>query len=103
MSEPKYKSAKPYRPGGPIVVRGRGSIYPLDRGGWVISKSDVWVPGSYESQEAAVLALGYCDDILTRLQGEAMQTRPETAHITLAELRAEPQKRCERCVRTDRR
>ena len=47
-------------------------IYKIEEG-YVISKNRVWIPGLYESKEAAELAFEFPDEQLSCLQGEKRQ------------------------------
>lgn len=45
-----------------------GTIWPVADGGFCISFKDCWMPGSYETQEAAEMAFQLPDEVLINLQ-----------------------------------
>lgn len=43
-------------------------------GHYLISSHQCWMPGVYESREAAQFAFEFCDDLLVRMRDNAIQT-----------------------------
>lgn len=64
-------------------------LHKLTDGSYAISADGVWMPGAYESAEAAELAFGFPDVILQRLQDAANNRSGGIGGtITLADLRS---------------
>jgi hypothetical protein len=52
-----------------------GTIWPVADGGFCISYKDCWMPGSYETREAAEAAFQFSDAGLIKLQNAASPGR----------------------------
>ncbi len=70
-------------------------IHELERGPlkghFVISSNHCWLPGVYESRQAAAYAFRFCDDHLVRLRDQAVATN--SGIITMAAMRKLKQER----------
>ena len=65
--------------------RGNRRVHPLERGGFLVSEDDTWLPGAYDSMEAAVAAFDLSGEALLTLRDLAIA---EQRDITLAEIYA---------------
>lgn len=84
----------------PIDIGDHRTLHPPDDppwpggDGWGIASHRCWLPGVYETEEAARLAFEFCDDVL-----RAIQNRVSPDKITLADLQVATERVCAGCLK----